>query len=61
MRSGDLGHSFSRQLCAFGEIRVSRTWVSPRCLHLRGNVGGFIGRGRGVDKIDEVPIVLLHV
>jgi len=25
------------------------------------NVGGFIGHGRGVDKEDEFPFVLLHV
>ena len=24
-------------------------------------MGGFIGHGRGVDKIDEVPFVSLHV
>ena len=28
---------------------------------LRGNVGGSIGHGRGVDKGDEVSFVSLHV
>ena len=29
-------------------------------LHLIGNVGGFIGHGRGVDKGDEIPFALLY-
>ena len=55
VRSGDSVRPFSRGNCVpFGEMRVDRTWIPPRCLHLGRNVGGFIGHSRGVDKIDEV-------
>ena len=33
---------------------MSRTWIPPRWFTPRWNVGGFIGPGRGVDKIDEI-------
>ena len=55
VRSCDPDRPFSRgNLCSFGGMRVGRTWIPPRCLHLGRNVGGFIGHSRGVDKIDEV-------
>jgi len=33
---------------------VDQTWIPTRCLHLRRNVGGFIGHSQGVDKVDKV-------
>jgi len=55
VRRCDPDRSFSRgNLCSLGGMRVGRTWIPPRCLHLGRNVGGFIGHSRGVDKIDEV-------
>ena len=55
VRSGDLDRAHS------SEAWVGRTWIPPRWFAPRWNVGGFIGPGRGVHKIDEVSFVLLHV
>jgi len=44
------------------EAWVGWTWIPPRCFVPHWNVGGFIGPGRGVDKVDEVfRLFLLHV
>ena len=51
VRSGDLDRA------CFFEAQVGQTWIPPRWFAPRWNVGGFIGPGRGVDKIDEVSFV----